>query len=515
MASFFSRRRFLTTGTSAGVLTGLGGMEFLSRLTPVSAEELRPAPETVVFQPEIEPLVRILEDTPRERVLEAVADRIRRGTSYREVATALQLAGIRNVQPRPSVGFKFHAVLVVNSAHLAAQSSPPSDRWLPIFWAIDEFKSSQARDAEEGDWTMPAVNELSVSKFATDTTQQYRQAMNDWDAEAADAAAAGLARNGDAAALFPLFAYMGARDFRSIGHKAIFVANGFRTLDHIGWQHAEPVLRSITYAMQNHSGEPNPGKSDLVPDQPWRHNQKIVQRLPGRFPEGEPDSAATQELVRTLRTGTWQDAVTAVESLLTSGATAQTVTDGLYLASAELLLRQRGIVALHAVTSTNALQYAFRRVNAAAIADDRTPHLLLLQNAAFLPMFRDAMLSRGAVTNVEIDQLQSVATAAGDEALDDIFNDVGRQHMRAAGKTLTWLQAGHDGKSFMDAARRLIFLKGENAHDYKFSSAVLEDFSHVSPVWRNRYLAASVLNLRGSRDRDNRLVQRTRAALES
>jgi hypothetical protein len=61
----------------------------------------------------------------------------------------------------------------------------------------------------------------------------------------------------------------------------------------------------------------------------------------------------------------------------------------------------------------------------------------------------------------------------------------------------------------------LIFLKGNNSHDYKFSSAVLEDYYHVSPAWRNRYLAASVFNLRGSGGPDNELVKRTRAALQS
>ena len=64
---------------------------------------------------------------------------------------ALLLAGVRNVQPRPSVGFKFHAVLVVNSAHLASLASPDEHRWLPIFWALDHFKSSQARDVREGE----------------------------------------------------------------------------------------------------------------------------------------------------------------------------------------------------------------------------------------------------------------------------------------------------------------------------------------------------------------------------
>ena len=37
----------------------------------------------------------------------------------------------------------------------------------------------------------------------------------------------------------------GARDYRNIGHKAIFVASFWRTLQTIGWQHAEPALRSL------------------------------------------------------------------------------------------------------------------------------------------------------------------------------------------------------------------------------------------------------------------------------
>ncbi|MGI8782871.1 MAG: hypothetical protein ACR2L2_04365 [Acidobacteriota bacterium] len=105
--------------------------------------------------------MRLLEETPRQRLLEEVAARIKRGLSYDELLAALLLAGVRNIEPRP-VGFKFHAVLVVNSAHLASLASPGSDRWLPIFWALDYFKDSQARDAREGDWTMGKVSESLV-----------------------------------------------------------------------------------------------------------------------------------------------------------------------------------------------------------------------------------------------------------------------------------------------------------------------------------------------------------------
>src|SRR5579859_1347447 len=144
------RRSFLKTA-AVGAGAALGDLGFLSGLPSVSAAEAKLDAHTVQFRPEIEPMVRLLEDTPRERVLEEVAGRIKRGLSYREVLAALLLAGVRSVQPRP-VGFKFHAVLVVNSAHLASLSSPDTDRWLPIFWAINQFKSSQAANTREGDW---------------------------------------------------------------------------------------------------------------------------------------------------------------------------------------------------------------------------------------------------------------------------------------------------------------------------------------------------------------------------
>jgi hypothetical protein len=78
---------------------------------------------------------------------------------------------------------------------------------------------------------------------------------------------------------------------------------------------------------------------------------------------------------------------------------------------------------------------------------------------------------------------------------------------------LSYLGQSGDPRALIDAARVLVFLKGTDSHDYKFSSAVLEDYYHLSPAWRDRYLAASVFRLRGSTEPDNQLVQRVRAAL--
>ena len=67
--------------------------------------------------------------------------------------------------------------------------------------------------------------------------------------------------------------------------------------------------------------------------------------------------------------------------------------------------------------------------------------------------------------------------------------------------------------ALMAAARRLVFTKGSDSHDYKFSSAILEDYFHATPAWRNRFLAMGMFNFRGAGGADTDLLRRARAAL--
>lgn len=501
-----SRRRFLHTTAAGAALSGLGDFEFLSRLPAVSAAEAAGNGRGVPLRPEIEPLVRLLEDTPRERLLEEVAQCIKAGTTYQEVLAALLLAGVRNIQPRPQVGFKFHAVLVVNSAHLASAASPAEHRWLPIFWALDQFKSSQAQDVREGDWTMQPVDEAALPA-PEKAKQEFIAAMDDWDEAKADAAVAALARSATKEELFELFCRFGSRDFRSIGHKAIYVSNSWRTLGEIGWQHAEPVLRSLAYALLQHE-DGNPAKDDRPADRPGRENVARAARFKNGWQEGQPDEGATAELLATLHGGSAAAACDLVVELVNRGVAPQSVWDALLVGAGELLVRQPGIVGLHAVTTSNALRYAFE-----ASPNDETRRLLLLQNAAFLPMFREAMQGRGRVAEIDLTRLEPMPLAGDVPAETEILAEISGDPMTAARKLLGYARVQADRKPLIDAERLLVFLKGNDAHDYKFSSAVLEDYLRVSPQWRDRYLAAGAFHLVGSGGGDNALVQRTRAAL--
>src|SRR5207244_13375612 len=95
----------------------------------------------------------------------------------------------------------------------------------------------------------------------------------------------------------------GARDFRDIGHKAIFAANSYRTLQTIGWRHAEPILRSLAFALLEHEGT-NPAQRDADQDRSWRDNLGRAGRIRADWQRGRVSREASTDLLATLRTGT-------------------------------------------------------------------------------------------------------------------------------------------------------------------------------------------------------------------
>jgi hypothetical protein len=502
------RRRFVSRSLSAGAIAALGDISFLNGLPAPAAEDVAQR-KLVPLSSEVEPLVRLIEDTPRDRLLDQIAAKVRGGTSYEELLSAVFLAGVRGIQPRP-VGFKFHAVLVINSAHLASLRSPDQERWLPLFWAIDNFKSSQARNKQEGDWRMAPVEESKLPPPHR-ARQRFIEAMDDWDEEGADRAIMTLARTASAGEVYELFWRYGCRDFRDICHKAIYAANSWRTLQAIGWRHAEPVVRSLAYAILDRGRDANPAEHDYDADRPFRENQKRVKEIGPLWKQRRQASKeAAADLLAALRTATPSDGSAKVVELLKKGIHPDSIWDGLFLMAGELIMRQPGIVGIHCVTSTNALHFAYQTSES-----DETRRLLMLQSAAFLPMFRQAMTGRGKLADVKIDKLEKAEVKSDPaQAVEEIFADVSKDRMLAARKTLALVE-GQTPRfpSLVTAAERLIFTKGRDSHDYKFSSAALEDYFHVSPAWRANYAASSMFNLKGTGDPDNNLITRTRAAL--
>jgi hypothetical protein len=495
------RRRFLQAASALGLGATLGDGALLRTITPATAAAMQVHPDAVQFRPEIEPVVRWIEDAPREKALDVAIEHLKRGLSYRDLMAGLFLAGIRNIKPHP-VGFKFHAVMVINSAHLLGQTASVDDRLLPMLWALDTFKNSQAQDVKEGDWTLGKVDEARLPK-PDQAKAEFVRAMEAWDPDAADAAVAALCRTSGAAETMEPVWRMAVRDQRNIGHKPIFAAQSWRTLQAIGWQHAEPVLRSLAFGLLDLHGD-----SRHVPIGPYDANLENAKKVRAGWQIGKTDAAATRTLLESIRQASPEDASAEATQLLNQGVSPDSLWDAVILAGSELMMRSPGIVAIHATTSANSLHFIY-----GASGDDTTRKLALLQAVGWQPLYRGRAKPPAEPA---IDALEPTKPdASGDEAVAEIFEAVSVNRGQAAKKALGYLANGGSTDLVFDAARRLIFRKGRDSHDYKYGAAQWEECTLASdPKWRAPLIAAAMFNLPGSKTADSPLMIRAREAVK-
>lgn len=469
------------------------------------------ASDIVRFGSDIEPLVRLIEETPRSDCIEVVAGRLNAGLSYRELLSALFLAGIRNVSPQPP-GFKFHCVFVLHSANQLSLDAPDHERLLPLLWALDYFKQSQQRDVDEGDFQLrkPKSPQPSASK----AWAEFHAAMESWDEERADRAITALARTkGGHEVIEGLWRY-GARDYRNIGHKAIFTASTWRTLQAIGWRHAEPALRSLILGLLDF-GPDRRMNGYSFEDQSHATNAEIASKSLAKLPPDwisteSADTSPARSVLEAVRSADPLAASTEVADMLAKGtANSRDAWDGIHVAAGDLMLRLPGILGVHCVTSANALHYAFRMSS-----DAETRLYLLLQGVGWMGQFARYMSRNDEMRDLDLSKLERAdASGNGSDEVAAILEQLGTDTDEAARKAIGYAMDHPDLTAFSRVARNILFRKAEESHRFKYAAAVFEDLDLVSPAWRPHMLATSTYYLQGPAERDSEAVVRARKAL--
>ena len=436
-------------------------------------------------------LLKLLEDSSRERLPRELVRLIHGGLHYEELLAALSLAATRNVQPYPDVGFKYHSVMMLRSIHLTTQHLAAAEKWVPVIWAADYFKDTQAQEQAGSGWHVPAPV-LAKSENGEAARHSLIEALDKWDHEAADAAIVRYAQSAHPDEIFALLFTYGARDLREIGHKAITVCNAHSLMTLFGSggaAQAEPILRSTVAALLNSEGEPDPSTHDLAPDRPWRLNRERLQQIPQSWKQGHDDPAARADLRAALYRVSTEDAGKSVVDMLRRGVSPDTIWQVLFDTAAELLMHEPGIVPLHAQTTANALHYAYRVSN-----DEPTQQLALLQCAAFVAMFRQMTHTGESEFNLQKLEPQPVEAHDPPRALEEIFSDLAaRRRVQAARKSLSYLRGGGDANSFIATARHHLVYGAVEAHDYKFAEAIFDNYSQFPHAeWRSRFLSAGM-----------------------
>lgn len=509
------------TAATGGLALGLGEWSGLLPIGPATAAEAKVTPELVRFGPDMDPIVRLIEDTPREQCPAMMIAQLRKGLPYRHFLAALYLANIRTSEVN-------HPLAVLHSTNQLTLDLPVQERLLPTLWALDSFKFHRGR----GDFA-PSLGALRGALPSAElATAEFQAGMDDFDAGRAERAIVAVIRSQGAHRVAELLWPYAARDWTFIGHFAIWVANTWRTLETVGWQYAEPSLRVVVTSIV--------GQDKALGSQPYWSNRERVRKafggLPGNWAEPGGDRAFTRELLAAIREAKPDAACElAVHQLQAGKVRAGAVWDAVHLAGGEMFMcAQKNPEPLHANTAANALHYLFE-----SGADAGNRLLILLQAVGWMCLYRSAMARKGWLREPRqiLDLNEAALPESPDAATEEIlahlsygpgeptapdpfqgtkgpaFNSQPWRH-EAAGKVFAFARKFPEPQSLVRAAHRLLPLKADwDPHRIKFPIAAWENWRWVSPEWRPHLLAAASYSFVGVDAPDTELAAQVREAV--
>ncbi len=516
MKSKNTRRSFIGS-TSAWLGVGIPGLASLASLSANEGEALN-----VALNVEIAPLVRLIENTPREKSVAMMIGELRKGTTRNQFVAAMFLASARiKVSP--------HHVFMIYDALRLSNAMKPGDQLLPLFWALDTLYYRR----EEGDRYRPVKIRNTPSELRA--TQELRESMDRFDGEAAASAIVALSRStSPKAAMSELSKYAG-RDDSFIGHRAIALVNCWRVLETIGWQHAEPIFQFVV--RQLNEG----GNRHRQHEHNWDRSTARFAEVPVGWESNRTDPARTLELFEVMRLEDEASACeTAFKMLLTGKVQAGSIWDAVYLLGADFMIRYPesrdiGTTPLHTNTSANSLRFVFDECT-----DLNIRMYTLLAAVAWATKFygaeRKTREGRAWLRDLKITDLTIREVGAQpEEVVAEIFtlqpkrrHDESQQEIltgregtredqdKVAELTFSYAHKHPDHSHYFQAARLLTSMKStQDAHDLKFPAAIFENYGQVNPKWRPHLIAASSHYMHGTRMPDNPAVSEAKMLLET
>ncbi len=444
---------------------------------------------------EVALLAARIRDASRDGAWDAAGQAIRAGATPETLLGAVFLAGVEDIRPRPH-GILHAAMMVESACQLAAAESSPRGAWHPALFNLDDLKTAQEEDRAEGGYRMKPL-----APFPRGTPDAARRellaALDAFDPERAERAAAALAALVDAQSFFELLRPITARCHAFIGHKAIYAVQVERMLRRVGWQHAEPALRSLVLAML--VGRETEGYENAL---------DLARGLPPLQPSTGGDA---EDLFRALRAASPAEARGAMAAALRAGLGAPAAWDAVVLVGADVFQRRPGrrsvdgraaLLPVHAVTVASALRSSFE-----ASRDDLTKRLLLLQAAAWVARVRDAL---SQIVGLSMEGASLAAAGTPPATLDAAVESA------SPALAMAFLEREPSGSgALVGRMRGALARAGREHHQHKLAAALGEEAGRVASTLRPRLLAPAVDYLANPKDEATDVYRRTERLLDA
>ena len=328
-----SRREFLGELGKGMLVAGLGaGVAETLSIRGVAADD---GPESLSFG-DMEPLVRLMQETPPEALLPQLVERLRQGTEIRELVAAGALANARTFGGEDYIGF--HSFMALAPSYHMSRELPADRRALPVLKVL--YRSSaqiQAKGGRKSEVLQPMGGEPMLGVASP---EKLRQSVRARDVQGAERCFAEIARRSPKDALEALQPIV---DDETDVHRVVLAYRAWGMLDLAGREHAHTLMRqSVRYCLDVEKRRlqakyPESPIRVILPKVLDRHG--LQDARPGTR---RADDAWVESTAMAILNSTQEQAADLVAGALADGFDASSIGESLTLAANMEVLRDGG-----------------------------------------------------------------------------------------------------------------------------------------------------------------------------
>jgi len=490
-----TRREFLAD-VGRGMLVASVGSGLASELglTPAFAADV---PDVLDFGP-LEPLVRLMQETPANKLLPAFASQLKSGPDLCRLVAAAALANARTFGGEDYVGF--HTMMALAPALHMARELPDALQPLPVFKVLYRNTNRiQEHGGRKGEVLHP-VKPVALSD-GRPGAEQLRDAVHRKDVNEAEQTFAALAQHSPDDALNTLL--YAVQDHTEV-HRVVLPYRAWDLLELIGKEQAHTLLRqSVRYCVRAESGSRSAAGDEprtLLPKLLEQH--KLLERAPGTSAAGDN---WVDELSQTIFKSTPPQAAEAAAAALAEGFAPAAIGEAISLAANQLILRDQGrtprdevagkplgsvhgdSIGVHACDSACAWR------NLARVSNARNTFACLILGAYQVALDRtnrggDFLHWEPLPVKRHVDQTTATAADALLREADEAIR--GNLQARAAAVIHCYGELGHAPRPVFDLLLRYAVSEDGALHAEKYYRTVTEEFAATRPAFRWRQLVA-------------------------
>ena len=486
-----NRREFLAN-VGSGMLVASVGSNLAQDLGLAPAALADGSAERLTFG-QLEPLVSLMQETPIERFLPAVLDKMRDGTDLRQLVAAAALANARTFGGQDYDGY--HAIMALAPAYQMSSEMPESQRALPVLKVL--YRNTN-HIQQMGGRSHEVLHPVEPARMPDGQLgpEFLREATRRQDLKTAERAFAALAHRPLEEAYNDL-QYL-VQDHTNV-HRVVLAWRAWALLDLTGKEYAHTMLRqSVRYCVdEEKNAHSDPETTTLRSLLPRLLDQYHL--TTSAFGDRRPVNSWIDKLAMTIYAAPQEQAAEAVAAALAEGISPEAVGEAISLAANRLVLCDPGrrkddspaklkgsvhgaSVGVHASDAANAWR------NIARVSNHRNAVASLVVGAYHTAGQSGNLNPEPYPRDRDLEKIHALST---DALLPETESAIkANDQARACALIARYGQLDQPARPVFDLLLKYAISEDGALHAEKYYRTVTEEFAAARPSFRWRHLAA-------------------------